>query len=225
MRKVIIWSAVLLISFTGCKNLNPVAKLKGPEYFPERGQWIYQMYETRSPNFRWSYSRVQQDWERMRYENSSGKEIEIEVIRTLNFYPGSSGSWWTYFYVDASGVYDYTGYEFYPTLLFPVEPGKGWVVEKVALMDGNGWPVDTRLEAESSLDTVRVPAGEFEAVKVELNFYDYYEWYINKQKRLYWKLVRWFAEGYGIVREYDSYIPKYKDLESVNLFEETGGGK
>ncbi len=225
MRINVLKVIMVLVFLAGCDRWQPFQKLKGPEYFPLLGQWIYQVYETRAPNFRWPFSRVQEHRERMSYENNSGREIEIEVIRTLNFYPGSSGSWYTYFYVDASGVYEYSGYEFYPTLLFPVEPGKGWVVEQVTLMDGNGFPVETRLEAQTSLDSVAVPAGEFQAVKVELNFYDYTYWLAYKQKRLYWKLVRWFAEGYGIVREYDDYIPKYKDLESVNLFEETGGGK
>ncbi|MEO0051121.1 MAG: hypothetical protein ABIK11_01070 [candidate division WOR-3 bacterium] len=225
MRINVLRVILLFALLAGCDRWQPFEKLKGPEYFPPLGQWIYQVYETRDPNFRWSYSRVQEHWERMRYENNSGKEVEIDVIQTLNFYPGSSGSWYTYFYVDASGVYEYNGFEFYPTLLFPVEPGKGWVVEQVTFIDANGVTTDTRLEAQTSLDTVRVPAGEFKAVKVELNFYDYTYWLVYKQKQLYWKLVRWFAEGYGIVREYDSYIPKYKDLESVNLFEETGGGK
>lgn len=225
MRIDVLRVLLALALLAGCDHWQPFEKLKGPEYFPPRGQWIYQVYETRAPHFRWYYSRVLENWERMRYENRAGNKVEIDVIRTYNFYPGSSGWWYTYFYVDGTGVYEYTGYEFYPTLLFPVEPGKGWTVEQVTLMDGNGFPVDTRLEAQTSLDSVNVPAGRFQTVRVELNFYDHTDWVVYKRKRLYWKLVRWFAEGQGIVREYDNYFPKYRDLESVNIFEENGGGE
>ncbi len=167
---------------------------------------------------------MQEKFEQAKLRAGYSDELTLEVIKTLNFYPDASGYWYSYYYVDASGVYEYTGFEFYPALLFPAEPGKKWVVEELTLADGNGFPVDTRLEASARLDTVRVPAGEFEALRVELNFYDYDYWLVYKQKRIYWQLIRWYAEGYGLVREFDGYSSKFSDLIEFIPRGSTGGG-
>lgn len=204
-------SAGLILLFSGCEFMNPFEQYAGHEYFPEKGDWIYQMY-FRDPRYRWQFQRVFNQRTQMRYRLRSDKEVDLDVLEFFNRQVDASGGWYTYFYIDGSGVYQHSGYSFFPVLMFPLYAGRKWTVDHL-LYDSNG-PYDARLEASVELDTVTVPAGSFETFKVILNFYDYYEWEVNRNKKLWWRLVRWYAKDYGVVKEYDSWLPTTRELES-----------
>jgi hypothetical protein len=85
----------------------------------------------------------------------------------------------------------------YPAYGFPLAPGKRWNARVTATdpRDGRRFPVRVG-GAVLGWEHVKVPAGEFDALKIErIVYFDYWEYALR---------------GHSIIREYEWYVPSVK---------------
>jgi hypothetical protein len=202
-------AGITALFLLGCHNLNPFARVGGPELFPTTGTWKY-LNDDGSAVYR-TFAQP----ETARYL-TGGKPVKIEIFPMLD---SSNGRIRTYtHYLDQCGLYWYSedATQFTPLILFPIYPGKSWAVENIPFYDENGTPRWCHLTAFVEQESVSVPAGDFNAYRVELNFYDYTAWVLGDWIRR-GTLVRWYVPEIGIVKESAAFnFYGWFDLELVS---------
>lgn len=113
-------------------------------------------------------------------------------------------------------------YAWEPALLLVAEPltvGADWRYQGRCVAKGR---VPERLNYDKTavrVETVEVPAGKFEAIRVSVAFYD---------GDAHWKQVEWYAEGVGLVRrsgeERSTGLQPFVPFTEVLVSYKVGGG-
>jgi hypothetical protein len=151
--------------------------------------WTYRVHD--------GYTRLPRPDENLQVKAVSGERIEV-----VGDVPRSAGSLifdreWNWLRRPATNMQNFEYKPAYPAFAFPLATGKRWQERVTARdpVDGRTFPV-TIQGAVLGWERVKVPAGEFDALKVErVVFFEY------------WELT---VRGRSIIRESDWYAPAVK---------------
>jgi hypothetical protein len=132
-------------------------------------QWTYRVRD--------GYTGIDRGTERYRVEQVSAGNIMVARIGFGGEDTEAYDSQWNWLKRPATNLQSFTYRPPYPAFAFPLAPGKTWQVRLTATDPADGRHFPVRVDGKVlGWERVKVPAGEFDAIKIQRYVYlDYWE--------------------------------------------------
>ena len=223
-QSMLVSAALLLVS--GCATqLSPTPPAGMPAQvmaagFQAGSHWRYAVRD--------GYTHLPRGTVEYRVSAVKGDTVTVEVLtdgrESTEVYTGD-GNWLRR---PATNMQEFTYSPAYPAFAFPLAPGKRWVSRVTATDPADGRRFPARIEgAVLGWERIRVPAGEFDALRVQRHvFLDYFQQNVRGQSVI--EESEWFAPALNHVvrRETNSrYLSYIYSGSRPGLLRVRGGGR